>query len=94
MIEAIFSEYIMPIAVIIGMVEFFKNIKKNTFQKKHILQIFFSLIWAIKNVGVNSEWFVMIPWEWMTMLSLTTLFWDFIFKKIRDFKKQGGENEK
>lgn len=94
MIEVILENYLLPIITIIGMVEFFKNIKKYGFTSKQIYQIFFSILWAIKNEGITSVWFISIPWSMMVMISLSTLFWNYVFKKIRDFKKSGIGYEK
>ena len=90
LVEIILKDYALPIVTIIGAVELVKGIKRKGFKKQHILQMFFSLIWAIKSVGIVEGWYTALPWTWLTMLSLTTLFWDFFFKKI---KKIGAEDE-
>lgn len=88
MLEALIQEYLKPIVLIIGQIEFTKRIIKNGLNRYQVMQICFCLVAVILITfrGDLSDPLVMvfeIVYETLFMISITTLFYDLFVKKIK-----------
>lgn len=91
MLENIISDYIAPIIMIVGLIEFTRKAvdkKKLTFYM--MLQIVFCFIAGLLIVLGNwadeftAGLVVAVAYKWLMLVSLSTLFYQLIVKKIRD----------
>lgn len=88
MIEMLIREYLKPIIMIVGLIEFTKPILKNEFGRSQIMQICFCILAVILVTfqGELSTPLIMIftiAYESVFMISITTLFYDLFVKRIK-----------
>lgn len=91
MLEQIIMDYIAPIVMIIGLIEFTrKAIEKKRLTVYMVLQLVFCFVAGLLIVieaapAEFTAWLILaITYKWLMLVSITTLFYSLIVKKIRD----------
>lgn len=91
MLDQIMSNYIQPIVLIIGMIEFIKNVReKGKLTPSMVMQVVFCFIASALVVlqgwqdGFTAALVALIVYKWLLLISLVTLFYDLVVKKIKE----------
>jgi hypothetical protein len=95
MIEQVLMEYVKPIILVIGLIEMAKKYGNGNITRVGIMimQLVFCLIAGVLvalqgwTEGFTSGLVVLMVTKWLILLSLTTLFYDFLLKKIKAIGK-------
>lgn len=92
MIEEIITEYIKPIIMIMGLIELVKKCLPEKKSKyfwitiQTVLCLIAGILVGLQGWvdGINTALIVLIMTKFLVLLSLTTLFYEFFLKKIRE----------
>lgn len=88
MIEMLIQEYLKPIIMIVGLIEFTKPILKDGIRRSQIMQICFCVLAVILvtfqgEISTPLVIIFTIAYESVFMISITTLFYDLFVKRIK-----------
>ena len=91
MIEQIISDYVIPIVMIIGLIEFVKHVQDaGRLTASMIMHVVFCLVAGLLLVlqgwqdGFTAGLVAGIAYKWLLLISMVQLFYSLVVKKIRE----------